>query len=110
MPNILRYTNNDLNLTESNLLHVVDLDGAVNGTSNNTEVIKDLIINTNMDIQVGGGIRKIKDVENLLRAGADKVAINSASINNPEFIARCVDKFGSQCIVSSVDCRAKEGT
>ncbi|PIM95775.1 Imidazole glycerol phosphate synthase subunit HisF [Candidatus Hodgkinia cicadicola] len=61
-------------------------------------------------LTVGGGIRKIKDVEYLLKAGADKVAINSASIINPGFIANCVDRFGSQCIVSSVDCKAINGT
>ncbi|WP_278046966.1 HisA/HisF-related TIM barrel protein, partial [Candidatus Hodgkinia cicadicola] len=44
------------------------------------------------------------------KAGADKVAINSASVMNPEFIANCVERFGSQCIVSSVDCKAVNGT
>ncbi|PIM96324.1 Imidazole glycerol phosphate synthase subunit HisF [Candidatus Hodgkinia cicadicola] len=61
-------------------------------------------------LTVGGGVRKIKDVGNLLKAGADKVAINSASIANPKFIANCVERFGSQCIVSSVDCKAINGT
>ncbi|XXM93235.1 MAG: imidazole glycerol phosphate synthase cyclase subunit [Candidatus Hodgkinia cicadicola] len=58
---------------------------------------------------VGGGIRKSKDVKNLLSAGADKVAINSASIANLGFISECADKFGSQCIVVSVDCKATNG-
>ncbi len=61
-------------------------------------------------LTVGGGIRTIKDVECLLKAGADKVAINSASVMNPEFVANCVERFGSQCIVSSVDCKAVNGT
>ncbi|PIM95041.1 Imidazole glycerol phosphate synthase subunit HisF [Candidatus Hodgkinia cicadicola] len=61
-------------------------------------------------LTVGGGIRTIKDVEYLLKAGADKVAINSASITNPEFVANCVERFGSQCIVSSVDCKTTNGT
>ncbi|ATY93525.1 Imidazole glycerol phosphate synthase subunit HisF [Candidatus Hodgkinia cicadicola] len=61
-------------------------------------------------LTVGGGIRKSKDVRNLLLAGADKVAINSASVANLGFISECVDKFGSQCIVASVDCKAANGS
>ncbi|MFP3038249.1 MAG: imidazole glycerol phosphate synthase subunit HisF [Candidatus Hodgkinia cicadicola] len=61
-------------------------------------------------LTVGGGVRRIKDVGDLLRAGADKVSINSAGVASPEFIASCVDKFGSQCIVASVDCKAVNGT
>ncbi|XXN19669.1 MAG: HisA/HisF-related TIM barrel protein [Candidatus Hodgkinia cicadicola] len=60
-------------------------------------------------LTVGGGIRKSKDVRNLLLAGADKVAINSASVANLGFISECADKFGSQCIVASVDCKVANG-
>lgn len=54
-------------------------------------------------LAVGGGIRSLRDVELLLRAGADKVVINSSAALNPEFILKCVDKFGSHRIVVSID-------
>ena len=59
-------------------------------------------------IMVGGGIRKIKDITNALNSGADKVAVNTASIKNPNFLKEGAEVFGSQCIVSSIDVK-KEG-
>ncbi|WP_332699281.1 imidazole glycerol phosphate synthase subunit HisF [Devosia sp.] len=60
-----------------------------------------------MPLTVGGGVRSIEDIRKLLLAGADKVAINSAAVNDPDFIARAADKFGNQCIVVSVDARQR---
>ena len=60
-----------------------------------------------MPLTVGGGVRTIEDIRKLLLAGADKVAINSAAVSDPEFIARAADKFGNQCIVVSVDARQR---
>ncbi|WP_332690225.1 imidazole glycerol phosphate synthase subunit HisF [Devosia sp.] len=60
-----------------------------------------------MPVTVGGGVRSIEDIRKLLLAGADKVAINSAAVNDPDFIARAADKFGNQCIVVSVDARQR---
>jgi len=56
-------------------------------------------------LTVGGGVRELSDVRNLLNAGADKVSINSAAIYNPEFVQAAADKFGSQCIVVAVDAK-----
>jgi cyclase len=56
-------------------------------------------------ITVGGGIRSIQDVKDILRAGADKIALNSASIANPNLITEIALKFGSQCVVSSIEAR-----
>ncbi|MGP1917029.1 MAG: imidazole glycerol phosphate synthase subunit HisF [Candidatus Hodgkinia cicadicola] len=72
--------------------------------------IEQISQNCFIPLTVGGGVRRLKDVELLLRAGADKVAINSASVHNPGLIAKCVNKFGSQCIVASVDCKASNGS
>ena len=58
-----------------------------------------------MPVTVGGGVRTIEDIRKLLLAGADKVAINSAAVNDPDFISRAADKFGNQCIVVSVDAK-----
>ena len=60
-----------------------------------------------MPVTVGGGVKSVEDIRKLLLAGADKVAINSAAVNDPDFIARAADKFGNQCIVVSVDARQR---
>ena len=56
-------------------------------------------------LTVGGGIRKAEDVLRMLNAGADKVAINSAAVFNPEFVKEVTDRFGSQCIVVAIDAK-----
>lgn len=60
---------------------------------------------------VGGGIRTVEDFRMILREGADKVAVNSAAIMDPELISRAADKFGSQCVVCAIDAkRFSDGT
>src|SRR5699024_7395367 len=59
-------------------------------------------------LTVGGGVRKIEDIRNLLNAGADKVAINSAAVFTPEFVGEAAAKFGSQCIVVAIDAKRVE--
>ncbi len=56
-------------------------------------------------LTVGGGIRKVEDIRRLLNAGADKVAINTAAVFNPEFVREAAQKFGSQCIVVAIDAK-----
>lgn len=56
-----------------------------------------------MPLTVGGGIRSIEDMQTMLRAGADKVSLNSAAVNNPALIQQGAEKFGSQCIVVAID-------
>ena len=58
-----------------------------------------------MPLTVGGGIRTIDDFKRLLRAGADKISINSAAVRNPSLIGEAADKFGSQCVVVAIDAR-----
>ncbi len=58
-----------------------------------------------MPLTVGGGVRNVEDIRKLLLAGADKVAVNSAAVARPEVVAELADKFGSQCVVASVDAR-----
>jgi cyclase len=60
-----------------------------------------------MPLTVGGGVRTIEDIRNLLLAGADKVAINTTAVDRPEFVREAAEKFGSQCIVAAID--AKQG-
>ena len=58
-----------------------------------------------MPLTVGGGVRSLNDIRNLLNAGADKVAINTAAVNDPEFVRRAARRFGSQCIVVAIDAK-----
>ena len=60
---------------------------------------------------VGGGIRSVEDMNKMLKAGADKVAVNSSAVANPQLIKECAEKFGNQCVVSAIDARKEaDGT
>lgn len=59
-----------------------------------------------MPLTVGGGVRTVEDIRKLLLAGADKVSINTAAVNNPEFVREAAHKFGSQCITVAVDAKS----
>lgn len=71
------------------------------------DIILDVVERTSevifMPLTVGGGIRNLDDIRSLLNAGCDKVSINSAAVNNPEFIREAAERFGSQCIVVNID-------
>jgi len=58
-----------------------------------------------LPLTVGGGIRSVDDIQQILRAGADKVSINTSAVNDPSFIDRAAEKFGTQCIVLAEDVR-----
>ena len=62
-----------------------------------------------MPLTVGGGVRTTDDIRKLLLAGADKVSINTAAVKGPEFVRRAAEKFGSQCIVVSIDAKTAGG-
>lgn len=69
------------------------------------DLLKSVSENVFVPITVGGGIRSLNDINNALRAGADKIAINTYAVSHPEFIADAVQKFGSQCIALSVEAK-----
>ena len=58
-------------------------------------------------LTVGGGIRTLEDFRRLLRAGADKISVNSAAVDDPTLIARAAERFGSQCVVLAIDARSR---
>jgi imidazole glycerol-phosphate synthase subunit HisF len=60
-------------------------------------------------LTVGGGVRTDDDVHALLRAGADKVSVNSAAVRDPSLLSRCADRFGTQCMVVAIDAKRREG-
>ncbi len=82
----------------------------ISASSDNRDTIYDVVSHTAeqcfMPLTVGGGVRKLEDIRKLLLAAADKVSINTASVKNPDFVAEAAEKFGSQCIVVSVDAKS----
>jgi cyclase len=60
-----------------------------------------------MPVSVGGGVRQVEDARRLLRAGADKVSINTAAVENPDLLSAAADAFGSQCVVVAIDAKAR---
>ncbi len=58
-----------------------------------------------MPLTVGGGLKTLQDIRSLLKAGADKISINTAAVNDPQFVAQAAEKFGSQCIVVAIDAK-----
>ncbi|WP_454043736.1 imidazole glycerol phosphate synthase subunit HisF [Cellulosimicrobium sp. Marseille-Q8652] len=85
----------------------------VSASSGNRETTYDVVRRTAeqvfVPLTVGGGVRAVDDVDRLLRAGADKVGVNTAAIARPELIAEIADRFGSQVLVLSVDARRTTG-
>jgi cyclase len=85
----------------------------ITASSENRDTIFDVVAQTAehcfMPLTVGGGVRAVSDIRKLLLAGADKVAINSAAVANPDFVAEAADKFGNQCIVVSIDAKKVSG-
>ncbi|MFT4578683.1 MAG: cyclase [Nitrospinales bacterium] len=73
------------------------------------DIILDVVARTAekvfMPLTVGGGVRTLDDIRNLLKAGADKVAINSAAVKDPAFVQKAAQRFGSQCIVVAIDAK-----
>lgn len=72
------------------------------------EVVRRTAEQVFIPLTVGGGVRTVDDVDRLLRAGADKVGINTAAIARPEFLREAAERFGSQCIVLSIDARRSQ--
>ncbi|MCS7338257.1 MAG: imidazole glycerol phosphate synthase subunit HisF [Verrucomicrobiae bacterium] len=82
-----------------------DITASAHGRATMIEVIERTAAQCFMPLTVGGGLRTVEDMHAMLRAGADKVSINTAAIENPDLIAQGAKKFGSQCIVVSIDCK-----
>ena len=86
-------------------LTFLDISASSAGRETTLDVVRRTAEQVFIPLTVGGGIRSVEDVNRLLRAGADKVSINTAAIARPELIAEIADKFGSQVLVLSVDAR-----
>lgn len=88
-------------------IHVVDLDGALDGKATNRDLIAALKVATGLGVEVGGGIRTLEQIEDYLNVGIDRVIIGSMAVKNPDFVKAALDKFGSDKIVVGID--AKDG-
>ena len=82
-----------------------DITASAQGRNTMIDVIERVAVQCFMPLTVGGGIRTVDDMQAMLRAGADKVSINSAALANPDLIHAGAEKFGSQCIVVSIDAK-----
>ena len=86
-------------------LTFLDISASSSGRDTTLDVVRRTAEQVFIPLTVGGGIRTVQDVDRLLRAGADKVSINTAAIARPELIAEIADRFGSQVLVLSIDAR-----
>jgi cyclase len=85
----------------------------ITASSDQRDIIIDVVRRTAervfMPLTVGGGVRTVEDIRRLLNAGADKVSINTAAVNRPEFVRESAERFGSQCTVVAIDARRVPG-
>ena len=88
----------------ASLIHIVDLDGAFEGQPANVEIVKNIIYNSSVDIQVGGGIRNLKTIEQYVNAGAYRIILGTIAQKEPEFVARACKEFPGKIIVG-IDAR-----
>ena len=88
-------------------IHTVDLDGALKGHGVNAETIKKICSSVNIPVQMGGGIRTLENIQEVLDLGVYRVIIGTKAVENPDFIKAAIDRFGAEHIVVGVD--AKDG-
>ncbi len=81
------------------LLHIVDLDGAKDGTTANFDTVNEIIQNTSLSVEIGGGIRNLERVKKYIDVGVDRVIIGTAAVTNPEFLRAAVAEYGERIVV-----------
>ena len=91
-------------------LTFLDISASHEGRSTTMEIVSRTAEQVFIPLTVGGGVGSVEDVDRLLRAGADKIAVNTAAIRRPELVAEIADRFGNQVLVLSVDARRAPGT
>lgn len=86
----------------------LDINASADNRATQLEWVRQVASKVFIPFTVGGGIRTVDDFKAILREGADKIAVNSAAIMDPELISRAADKFGSQCVVVAIDAKRRE--
>lgn len=87
----------------------LDITASYEGRRTMIKVVERTAERVSMPLLVGGGIKTIENIRELLLAGADRVSINTTAVENPSFISKASEKFGSQCIVVAIDAKRKNG-
>jgi cyclase len=87
----------------------LDITATLEGRKTLIELVEKLSLEINIPFTIGGGISSVQDVEALLKAGADKVSLNSAAVRRPELIREIAQQFGNQCVVVAIDTKNIEG-
>lgn len=87
----------------------LDITATHEGRDTMVQVVQQVASSIYMPFTVGGGLKTIEDIKRVLRAGADKVSLNSAAVKNPDLIAQGAKIFGNQCIVLAIDAKARDG-
>lgn len=103
-PRLLRYYNEG-----ADEFLFIDAVASLYGRNNLTSLLEYSVRNVFVPVTAGGGVRSVADVEALLRSGADKVAINTAAVRNPELLTHAARRFGSQCVVLSIQAKRAGG-
>lgn len=84
-------------------IHMVDLDGAKEGRPVNTKIYTDVAENTNLKVELGGGIRSLETIDEYLKMGISRVILGSVALKNPSLVKEAVQKFGNEKIVIGID-------
>jgi len=87
----------------------LDITATTEGRDAMAEVVSRTADEVFIPLTVGGGVRSEEDVQRLLRAGADKVSLNSAALADPDLLSRCAERFGTQCVVIAIDAKRVNG-
>ena len=85
---------------------MLDVSASIEGRKTQHATVQAIAEQLTIPLTVGGGVKTPRDVEQLLKSGADKVSINSSGVDNPQLFKECSDHFGSQCIVAAIDAKA----
>ena len=88
---------------------LLDIMASHEGRATMIDIVERVAAQVFIPFTVGGGIRTVEDFTELLRAGADKISVNSAAVKNPDLINEASYKFGSQCVVCAIDAKRREG-
>lgn len=86
-------------------LHIVDLDGALTGTQRNRHIVSELVSESGLQVQVGGGIRSRDDVQDWLGKGVARCVVGSLAVREPDLVMSWLDEFGAEAIVIALDVR-----
>ncbi|MCL0149329.1 HisA/HisF-related TIM barrel protein, partial [Klebsiella pneumoniae] len=86
-------------------LVLIDITATHEGRSTMIDIVERVANSVFIPFTVGGGIKSVDDFKELLRAGADKISVNSAAVRNPQLINEAAYKFGSQCVVCAIDAK-----